>query len=115
MLNQENLPIDLAVIPLLESGNNPQAIALFFSHSNETSRWSSEVESNIIGSVYPSTSEWRPMDNSTIPLISGNYKVYEYDFVVYPGNTNGKHYGRTYNVKIFLDGWGGVHMRAFYL
>ena len=25
MLNQENLPIDLAVIPLLESGNNPQA------------------------------------------------------------------------------------------
>ena len=97
-----------------ESGNNPQAIALFFSHSNETSRWSSNVESNIIGSVYPSASEWRPMDNSTIPLITGNYKVYEYDFVVYPGNASGRHYGRTYNVKIFLDGWGGVHMRAFY-
>ena len=97
-----------------ESGNNPQAIALFFSHSNETSRWSSNVESNIIGSVYPSASEWRPMDNSTIPLITGYYKVYEYDFVVYPGNASGRHYGRTYNVKIFLDGWGGVHMRAFY-
>ncbi|MDA7835439.1 transglycosylase SLT domain-containing protein [Methylophilaceae bacterium] len=25
MLNQENIPIDLAVIPLMESGNNPQA------------------------------------------------------------------------------------------
>ena len=25
ILNQENIPIDLAVIPLMESGNNPQA------------------------------------------------------------------------------------------
>ena len=97
-----------------ESGNNPQAIALFFSHSNETSRWSSNVESNIIGSVYPSTSAWTAMDNSYIPLITGYYKVYEYDFTVYPLNSSGRHYGRTYNVKIFLDGWGGVHMRAFY-
>lgn len=99
-----------------ESGNNPQAMIFYFSyHTNSGNTVNFRPDT-----VGFSTSSWSPVDCSwcsgspNLPSITGYYAVYEFDFSVYPLNTSGKHYGRTYNIKILLGGWGGVHMRAFY-
>jgi len=96
-----------------ESGNNPQALIFYFSYhtnSGNTVNFRPDTQS-------ASTNSWTAVNNSwgnSLPSITGAYAVYEFDFSVYPLNVNGNHYGRTYNVKLFLGGWGGVHMRAFY-
>ena len=96
-----------------ESGNNPQALIFYFSYhtnSGNTVNFRPDTQS-------APTNSWTAVNNSwgnSLPSISGAYAVYEFDFSVYPLNVNGNHYGRTYNVKLFLGGWGGVHMRAFY-
>ena len=96
-----------------ESGNNPQALIFYFSYhtnSGNTVNFRPDTQS-------APTNSWTAVNNSwgnSLPSITGSYAVYEFDFSVYPLNVNGNHYGRTYNVKLFLGGWGGVHMRAFY-
>ncbi|MDB3984796.1 hypothetical protein N9420_01745 [Flavobacteriaceae bacterium] len=96
-----------------ESGNAPQALIFYFSYhtnGNDTINFRPDTTS-------ASSSSWNAVDDSwgtTLPSITGYYAVYEFDFSVYPINTSGNHFGRTYNVKLFLGGWGGVHMRAFY-
>ena len=96
-----------------ESGNAPQALIFYFSYhtnGNDTINFRPDTTS-------ASSSSWNAVDDSwgtTLPSITGYYAVYEFDFSVYPLNTSGNHFGRTYNVKLFLGGWGGVHMRAFY-
>ena len=96
-----------------ESGNNPQALIFYFSYhtnSGNTVNFRPDTQS-------APTNSWTAVNNSwgnSLPSITGAYAVYEFDFSVYPINVNGNHYGRTYNVKLFLGGWGGVHMRAFY-
>ena len=96
-----------------ESGNNPQALIFYFSYhtnSGNTVNFRPDTQS-------APTNSWTAVNNSwgnSLPSITGSYAVYEFDFSVYPINVNGNHYGRTYNVKLFLGGWGGVHMRAFY-
>ena len=96
-----------------ESGNAPQALIFYFSYhtnGNDTINFRPDTTS-------ASASSWNAVDSSwgtTLPSITGYYAVYEFDFSVYPLNTSGNHFGRTYNVKLFLGGWGGVHMRAFY-
>jgi hypothetical protein len=107
-----------------ESGNAPQALIFYFSYhtdSNDTINFRPDTTS-------ASTSSWNAVDCSwcanssppptgytpNLPSITGSYAVYEFDFSVYPLNNSGNHLGRTYNVKLFLGGWGGVHMRAFY-
>ena len=96
-----------------ESGNNPQALIFYFSYhtnSGNTVNFRPDTQS-------APTNSWTAVNNSwgnSLPSITGAYAVYEFDFSVYPINVNGNHYGRTYNVKLFLGGWNGVHMRAFY-
>ena len=96
-----------------ESGNNPQALIFYFSyHTNggNTVNFRPDTQS-------APTNSWTAVNNSwgnSLPSITGYYAVYEFDFSVYPSNVNGNHYGKTYNVKLFLGGWGGVHIRAFY-
>lgn len=96
-----------------ESGNAPQALIFYFSYhtnGNNTINFRPDTTS-------ASTSSWNAVDDSwgdTLPSITGSYAVYEFDFSVYPLNTSGNHFGKTYNVKLFLGGWGAVHMRAFY-
>ncbi len=96
-----------------ESGNNPQALIFYFSYhtnSGNTVNFRPDTQS-------APTNSWTAVNDSwgnNLPSITGSYAVYEFDFSVYPLNVNGNHYGRTYNVKLFLGGWGGVHMRAFY-
>ncbi|MDA9139739.1 hypothetical protein N9N42_02695, partial [Flavobacteriaceae bacterium] len=100
-----------------ESDNAPQALMFYFSYhtdGNDTINFRPDTTS-------ASTSSWNAVDcswcsNSTpnLPSITGAYAVYEFDFSVYPINTSGNHLGKTYNVKLFLGGWNGVHMRAFY-
>ena len=96
-----------------ESGNNPQALIFYFSyHTNggNTVNFRPDTQS-------APTNSWTAVNNSwgnSLPSITGYYAVYEFDFSVYPLNVNGNHYGKTYNVKLFLGGWGGVHIRAFY-
>jgi hypothetical protein len=109
---------------MAESGNAPQALIFYFSYhtdSNDTINFRPDTTS-------ASTSSWNAVDCSwcansspppsgytpNLPSITGSYAVYEFDFSVYPLNNSGNHLGRTYNVKLFLGGWGGVHMRAFY-
>ncbi|MGC6413983.1 MAG: hypothetical protein ACON5K_04700 [Bacteroidia bacterium] len=100
-----------------EAGNSPQAMTFYFSyHTN-----SGDTVNFRPDSVSYNSNTWSPVDCSwcntgspNIPSITGSYAVYEFDFTVYPLNESGNHYGRTYNVKIFLGGWLGVHMRAFY-
>jgi len=107
-----------------ESDNAPQDLMFYFSYhtdSNDTINFRPD-------SISASTSSWSAVDCSwcasssppptgytpNLPSITGAYAVYEFDFSVYPLNTSGNHLGRTYNVKLFLGGWGGVHMRASY-
>ena len=96
-----------------ESGNNPGTLIFYFSYhtnSGNTVNFRPDTQS-------APTNSWTAVNNSwgnSLPSITGSYAVYEFDFSVYPLNVNGNHYGRTYNVKLFLGGWGGVHMRAFY-
>lgn len=96
-----------------ESGNNPQALIFYFSyHTNNgnTINFRPDTQS-------APTNSWTAVNNSwgnSLPSITGSYAVYEFDFSVYPLNTNGNHFGKTYNVKLFLGGWGGVHIRASY-
>ncbi len=96
-----------------ESDNSPQALIFYFSYhtdGNDTINFRPDTASH-------NTSDWTAVDDSwgnTLPSITGYYSVYEFDFSVYPLNTSGNHLGKTYNIKIFLGGWGGVHMRAFY-
>ncbi|MDA9036544.1 hypothetical protein N9H73_05825 [Flavobacteriaceae bacterium] len=107
-----------------ESDNAPQALIFYFSYhtdSNDTINFRPDTTS-------ASTSSWNAVDCSwcasssppptgytpNLPSITGSYAVYEFDFSVYPLNTSGNHLGKTYNVKLFLGGWGGVHMRASY-
>jgi|SaaInl3SG_22_DNA_1037383.scaffolds.fasta_scaffold00380_1 hypothetical protein len=107
-----------------ESGNAPQAIIFYFSyHTNndDTINFRPDL-------VSASTSSWNAVDCSwcdnlsppptgytpNLPSITGSYAVYEFDFSVYPLESSGNHFGKTYNVKLFLGGWGGVHMRASY-
>ena len=96
-----------------ESGNAPQALIFYFSYhtdDNDTINFRPDTTN-------ASTSSWTAVDKSwgdTLPSISGYYSVYEFDFSVYPLNSSGNHFGKTYNVKILLDGWNGLHMRAFY-
>ena len=96
-----------------ESGNNPQALIFYFSYhtnSGNTVNFRPDTQS-------APTNSWTAVNNSwgnSLPSITGSYAVYEFDFSVYPLNVNGNHYGKTYNVKLFLGGWGGVHIRAFY-
>jgi len=100
-----------------ESDNAPQAITFYFSyHTNNGDTINFRPDS-----VSASTSSWNAVDcswcsnsNPNLPSITGYYAVYEFDFSVYPLNTSGNHFGKTYNVKLFLGGWGGVHMRASY-
>ena len=100
-----------------ESDNAPQAITFYFSyHTNDGDTINFRPDS-----VSAYTSSWNAVDcswcsnsNPNLPSITGYYAVYEFDFSVYPLNTSGNHFGKTYNVKLFLGGWGGVHMRAFY-
>ena len=96
-----------------ESGNAPQALIFYFSyHTNSGNTVNYKPDTTTA-----STSSWSAVDDSwdnTLPSITGAYAVYEFDFTVYPLNSNGNHFGKTYNVKLFLDGWGGVHIRAFY-
>jgi len=109
---------------MAESGNAPQALIFYFSYhtgSNDTINFRPDTTS-------ASTSSWNAVDCSwcasssppptgytpNLPSITGSYAVYEFDFSVYPLNTSGNHLGKTYNVKLFLGGWGGVHMRASY-
>ena len=100
-----------------ESGNSPQAMTFYFSyHTN-----SSDTVNFRPDSVSFNSTSWSPVDCSwcssgspNLPLITGAYAVYEFDFSVYPLNPSGNHFGRTYNIKIFLGGWLGVHMRAYY-
>ena len=96
-----------------ESGNAPQALIFYFSyHTNSGNTVNYKPDTTTA-----STSSWSAVDdswNNTLPSITGAYAVYEFDFTVYPLNSNGNHFGKTYNVKLFLDGWGGVHIRAFY-
>ena len=100
-----------------ESNSAPQYIMFYFSY---------HTDSNDIINFRPflqeelSTSTWNAVDCSAcdgtpnLPSITGSYSVYEFDFSVYPLNTKGYHLGKTYNVKLFLGAWGGVHMRASY-
>ncbi|MDC1012539.1 hypothetical protein OAQ04_04820, partial [Flavobacteriaceae bacterium] len=96
-----------------ESGNAPQALIFYFSYhtdGNNTINFRPDTTN-------ASSSSWTAVDESwgnTLPSIAGYYSVYEFDFSVYPLNSSGNHFGKTYNVKILLGGWGGVHMRAFY-
>lgn len=96
-----------------ESGNNPQALIFYFSYhtnSGNTINFRPDTQS-------APTNSWTAVNNSwgnSLPSITGSYAVYEFDFSVYPLNTNGNHFGKTYNVKLFLGGWGGVHIRASY-
>lgn len=96
-----------------ESGNAPQALIFYFSYhtdGNNTINFRPDTTN-------ASSSSWTAVDKSwddTLPSIAGYYSVYEFDFSVYPLNSSGNHFGKTYNVKILLGGWGGVHMRAFY-
>jgi hypothetical protein len=100
-----------------ESGNSPQAMTFYFSyHTN-----SSDTVNFLPDTVSFNSNSWSPVDCSwcssgspNLPLITGSYAVYEFDFSVYPVNPSGNHFGRTYNIKIFLGGWLGVHMRAYY-
>jgi hypothetical protein len=96
-----------------EANNNPQALIFYFSYHTD--------DSNTIN-FRPATTDsnsnsWTAVDDSwsnTLPLIEGYYSVYDFDFTVYPLNQGGPQYGKTYNVKILLDGYGAVHMRAAY-
>jgi hypothetical protein len=96
-----------------EANNNPQALIFYFSYHTDAS--------NTIN-FRPDTTDsnsnsWTAVDDSwsnTLPLIEGYYSVYDFDFTVYPLNQGEPQYGKTYNVKILLDGWGAVHMRAAY-
>jgi hypothetical protein len=96
-----------------ESGNNPQTLIFYFSyHTNggDTINFRPDTQS-------APTSSWTAVNDSwgnSLPSITGSYAVYEFDFSVYPLNTNGNHFGKTYNVKLFLGGWNGVHIRASY-
>jgi len=107
-----------------ESDNAPQAITFYFSyHTNNDDTINFRPDS-----VSASTSSWNAVDCSwcdnysppptgytpNLPSITGSYAVYEFDFSVYPLESSGNHFGKTYNVKLFLGGWGGVHMRASY-
>lgn len=100
-----------------ESGNNPQAMTFYFSyHTNSSGTVNFRPDS-----VSFNSNSWSPVDCSwcssgspNLPSITGAYAVYEFDFSVYPLNPSGNHFGRTYNIKIFLGGWLGVHMRAYY-
>jgi hypothetical protein len=96
-----------------EANNNPQALIFYFSYhkdgSNTINFRPATTNSN--------TNSWTAVDDpqsNTLPLIEGYYSVYDFDFTVYPLNQGGPQYGKTYNVKILLDGWGAVHMRAAY-
>ena len=107
-----------------ESGNAPQALIFYFSYhtdgnntinfrpadtSASTSSWNA-VDCSWCDNYSPPQTGYTP----NLPSITGYYAVYEFDFSVYPLNTSGNHFGKTYNVKLFLDGLNGVHMRAFY-
>lgn len=100
-----------------ESGNSPQAMTFYFSYhtnSGNTVNFRPDSVSFNSNSWSPVDCSWCSSGSPNLPTITGYYAVYEFDFSVYPLNTSGKHYGRTYNIKILLGGWGGVHMRAFY-
>ena len=94
-----------------ESGNNPQTLVFYFSYhtnSGNTVNFRPDTQSAPTNSWTAVNDSW----GSSLPSITGYYAVYEFDFSVSPTSAN--HSGRTYNVKLFLGGWGGVHMRAFY-
>jgi len=96
-----------------EANNNPQALIFYFSyHTNSSSTINFRPDTTSSNS-----NSWTAVDDSwsnTLPLITGYYAVYDFDFTVYPINQGGPEYGKTYSVKILLDGWGGVHMRVTY-
>ena len=100
-----------------ESGNNPQAMTFYFSYhtnSSDTVNFRPDTVSFNSNSWSPVDCSWCSRDSPNLPSITGAYAVYEFDFSVYPLNPSGNHFGRTYNIKIFLGGWLGVHMRAYY-
>ena len=100
-----------------ESDNAPQAITFYFSyHTNndDTINFRPDSVSASTNSWNAVVCSWCSNSNPNLPSITGYYAVYEFDFSVYPLNTSGNHFGKTYNVKLFLGGWGGVHMRASY-
>ena len=100
-----------------ESGNSPQAMTFYFSYhtnSSDTVNFSPDTVSFNSTSWSPVDCSWCSSGSPNLPLITGAYAVYEFDFSVYPLNPSGNHFGRTYNIKIFLGGWLGVHMRAYY-
>ena len=99
------------------SGNSPQAMTFYFSYhtnSSDTVNFSPDTVSFNSTSWSPVDCSWCSSGSPNLPLITGAYAVYEFDFSVYPLNPSGNHFGRTYNIKIFLGGWLGVHMRAYY-
>jgi hypothetical protein len=100
-----------------ESGNSPQAMTFYFSYhtnSSDTDNFRPDTVSFNSNSWSPVDCSWCSSGSPNLPLITGAYAVYEFDFSVYPLNPSGNHFGRTYNIKIFLGGWLGVHMRAYY-
>ena len=100
-----------------ESGNSPQAMTFYFSYhtnSSDTVNFRPDTVSFNSNSWSPVDCSWCSSGSPNLPLITGAYAVYEFDFSVYPLNPSGNHFGRTYNIKIFLGGWLGVHMRAYY-
>lgn len=100
-----------------ESGNSPQAMTFYFSYhtnSSDTVNFRPDTVSFSSDSWSPVDCSWCSSGSPNLPLITGAYAVYEFDFSVYPLNPSGNHFGRTYNIKIFLGGWLSVHMRAYY-